>query len=124
VMSYEDFERQKRSVLWKRPQKRRKRLRIRLRRLKERLKKAEKEAEKAEKATAGKSTRSRKRKHPVAAVVDAPEPIAKVPRMSEVSKFVEFPMEWISEASELVGFEMGWLSEEQQFAPVARMIWT
>jgi hypothetical protein len=42
--------------------------------------------------------------------------------MSEVSKFVEFPMEWISEASELVGFEMGWLSEEQQFAPVARMI--
>jgi sRNA-binding protein len=86
-----------------------------LRRLKEvkakrEAKKAEKEAGKAakeaEEATTGKRTRSQKRKSPV--IADAPGPMAKMPRISEVSG----PM----------GFQIGWLNEEQQIASMARLI--
>ena len=94
MMSYEDLEKVKAERAAKETARERK--------------KAEKGAKKAEKATAGKSTHSRKRKHPVAAAVDVSEPIGKVPRTSEVS--------------EPVGLRMDWLREEQQIAPVARMI--
>ena len=100
-MSYEDLEKAKAERAAKEAVKE-------VRKAEKEVKKADKEVKKAAKeaevAIAGKTKRGRKRKSPA----DAPEPQAKVARMSE--------------ASEPVGFQMSWMSEEQQVALVARMI--
>ena len=110
VMSYEDLEKAKAERVAKEAAKVAKKAKKEVKKAKREAKKAEKQAERAakeaEEATTDKRTRGRKRKSPVLA--DAPGPMTKMPRISEVSG--------------PVGFQMDWLSEEQQIAPVARMI--
>jgi len=105
VLSYEDLERLGEERAAKERDKANKKTEREMKKVQREAKKAAKEAEIA---TMGKRARGRKRKQPAAAAVDAPEPAAKVPRMSELS--------------ELVRLRTDWLGEEQQIAPVARMI--
>jgi sRNA-binding protein len=80
VMSYEDLEKAKAERAAKEAQKAEREAKKAKREAKRAEKEAKKAAKEAEEATAGKSTRGRKRKSPAAA--DAPEPKAKVSRMS------------------------------------------